>query len=239
MRKTIVFMLLLVFLAGCSLRATPTPTAAPRPTPTPTEEMRYYPTVSPEIRQILSLAFGDYQRQVPYQEMNGEASLVVWPLVSTGKFETIAVPSQNVELDVLWVLDYNHIRVPTKFPYVYGIWFKEQNIYYYFINQAFENGPQIKPRQEAINEALTLLPRGIPFLVRIGGYVTREGIDWEKCDTHDEVCRFGAYYDEQVDKGTSALFAKRMEQVIPEGWYLYGWLFDNLGTSLRIEFPDQ
>lgn len=238
MRKTMLT-LLLVFLAGCSFRATSAPTATPRPTPTPTEVPRYYPTVSPEIRQILSLAFGDYKKQIPYQEVNGEASLVVWPLVSTGRFETIPVPEQNVELDVLWVLDYNHIQVPTKFPYVYGIWFETDNTYYYFINRAFENGPQNKYRQEAINEAQSLLPKGIPFLVRIGGYVTRDGIEWEKCDTHNEVCRFGAYYKERVDRGTSRMFANRLEQVIPEGWYLYGWLFDNLGTSIRIDFPDQ
>jgi hypothetical protein len=237
MQKTVLVLITLVVLAGCGVfRPETTPTNVPRPTATPTKGLEYYPTVEPEVRGILIQMFDEYKKVIPYQEVNGEKSLVVWPIVSTGEFETIRVDDKPVELDVVWVIDYNHIKIPTKFPYVYGVWFKDEDQYFFFQNNAGSQPIQIN-RDEAKGTISDLLPRGIPFLVRLGTFVERDRVDWKNCNYPKLICDFGLYYSENIDFGVTSQFVTRAQQRIPNWWFLYGWLFDNLGTSIRLDLP--
>lgn len=230
--------LLFALLTGFDFGAKPAPTPTPRPTATPTPAPRYYPTVLPETRQILMLAFDGYEKQPVYQEVNGEKSLVIWPLVSTGKFETFVLEDGEVEVDVVWVIFHAGGISATKFPYVYGIWFAKEKSYFFFINEAFAYGPKPYDRAKAQEEIQKLLPRGIPFLVRIGRYVSKDGINWDDCDANKLVCDFGSRYNDLYGEMTN-YFIRKLEYQIPEGWFLFGWLFDNLGANVRIDIPTQ
>ncbi len=233
MRKLL--FLFVLMLTGCGLMATPTPTRTPRPTATPTEALEYYPTVEPEIQMLLTEYFEEYKKIPAYQEVNGEKSLTVWPLISTGKIETIPIREKNIELDVIWVIHYTDLA-PVQFPYVYGIWLKDENTYYLFANSP-SSQPAVSDRDVTRKEILTLLPRGIPFLVRVGTFVERAKVDWEKCNYQKSLCEFGSYYSDEIDFGVTPLFINRTEQKVPNWWFLYGWLFDNLGTSVRVNLP--
>lgn len=235
MRKLTLLLVSLLF-AGCGLMATPTPTPTPRPTATPDKGLEYYPPVDPEVRNLLIGAFEQYKKIPAYQELDGEKSLVVWPLISTGKFETIPILEKSVELDVVWVIDYNHIKTPVQFPYVYGVWFEKDKSYYLFANSA-SSQPTISDRDEAKQQILQDLPTGIPFLVRVGSFVERGKVDWGRCNYPQSLCDFGSFYAEKIDFGVTRLFISRSEQRIPDWWFLYGWLYDNLGTSIRINLP--
>lgn len=237
MRK-LTLMVISLLLVGCGLMTTPTPSPTPRPTATPTKVLEYYPTVETQIRDLLTETFDQYKKIPAYQEVNGEKSLVVWPLISTGKFETIPIQVQgkNIDLDVIWVIDYNHIKTPAQFPYVFGVWVDDEHTYYLFANGS-SNQPIISNRDETKKQIPDLLPKGIPFLVRIGTFIERGKVDWESCNYPKSLCDFGSYYANEIDFGVTRLFISRTEQKIPNWWFLYGWLFDNLGTSVRVNLP--
>ncbi len=235
MRK-LVFLLVSLLLAGCGLRPTPTPSPTPRPTVTHDRGVEYYPTLAPEVRDLLINEFEQYEKIPAYRELEGEKSLVVWPLISTGKFETIPIPEKSVELDVVWVIDYNHIKTAVQFPYVYGVWFERDKSYYLFANSA-SSQPIVSDRDEVRRKIPEDLPKGIPFLVRVGTFVERGKLDWEKCNYPKPLCDFGSFYNENIDFGVTRLFISRTEQRVPDWWFLYGWLYDNLGTGVRINLP--
>ncbi|GAP07486.1 MULTISPECIES: hypothetical protein [Anaerolinea] len=214
MRKTIVFMLALVLLAGCSLRATPTPTAAPRPTPTPTEEVRYYPTVSPDIRtslvnQLPSDTFPSRYYEPP------EGNYFVAMTVSTG--ETGQMTAGKWTLDVLWVYERNASVV--FYPLVLGVW--DGNTYTPYLFPAYDEFPTDRESYFRYLDDNRILERGRLIFPRVqGDFVSRTGIDWQKCG-ESTFCQVGRFMQEtyNLDRVVE-LGIVGVNYPIPEGWAL-------------------
>lgn len=223
MRKTIVFMLALVLLAGCSLRATPTPTAAPRPTPTPTEEVRYYPKPDAGLRQELLYRVpkpNPYYKEVTAPDGTKYETFGLM-VVSSGKTETFK--AGNYDLDVVWVYERN--LDAAYYPLVVGVWDGETYTPYYtryegeysrdaFLNYLHSQG---------------ILDRGRILYPTIGskknGYVSlHKQIEWDRCGD-STYCRLGKYMQEtyQMDRKVIGQYAGL--DPIPEGWAL-AWMWD-------------
>lgn len=239
MRKTIVFMLALVLLAGCSLRATPAPTATPRPTPTPTEEMRFYPKPDASLRQELLYRVpkpNPYYKEVTAPD-GRKYELFGLMVISSGKTETFK--AGNYDLDVVWVYERN--LDAAYYPLVVGVWDGETYTPYY---AGYTGAPERQAYLMFLEEK-GILERGRKLFPSVadksGGYVSlHKQIEWDRCGD-STYCRLGKYMQEtyQMDRKVIGQYAGL--DPIPEGWAL-AWMWDAamenyLPSEQKIDLP--
>lgn len=214
MRKTILLTLLLVFLAGCSFRATPAPTATPRSTSTPTEAVRYYPTVSPEIRTSLAKQLPLETFPKRYYELP-EGNYFVAMTVSTGETGQMTVGKWT--LDVLWVYERNTSVV--FYPIVVGVW--DEDKYTPYLYPAYDEFPVDRDGYFGYLQENRILEKGRLIFPRVQGeFVSRTGIDWKKCGD-STFCQVGCFMEEKYKLDhivTSGIVG--VNNPIPEGWAL-------------------
>ncbi len=221
MRKLL--FLFVLMLTGCGLMATPTPTRTPRPTATPTETPRYYPTVEPDLRDYLLKQLTKDSFPHRYYE-ESEGNYFVARTVSTGKTETIQIG--NWTLDVLWVYERNASVV--LYPLVVGVSDGKRYTPYMLDYDGSSLDERFADRDKYF-EYLTdnnIFERGRKFFPRVqGDFVSRTGIDWEKCGDNT-FCQLGKYMqdtyklDESVTSGIVGI-----NYPIPEGWVLaWRWI---------------
>lgn len=231
MRKMFALVLALIFLSGCAQHtasnATPVPTA---------EEIRYYPTVSPEIKEsiIKQLPPGMFPKRY-YESTDGNYFVAM--TVSTGEIEQMT--AGKWVLDVLWVYERNADTV--FYPLVLGV--QDGDSYTPYLFPAYDDFPKEREAYFRYLKENGILEVGRLIFPRVqGDFVHRTGIDWEGCG-EGTFCQVGRYMqgnyglDRAVELGIVGV-----NYPIPEGWAL-AWYWipatdrNSLPESQKINLP--
>jgi len=216
MRKLLFLFVLL--LTGCGLMATPTPTRTPRPTATPTEAPRYYPTVEPDLRDHLLKQLPKDSFPHRYYD-SPDGNYFIARMVSTGKMETMQTGGWT--LDVLWVYERNTSVV--LYPLMLGVYDGQRYTPYMLDYDGSSLEGRFRDRDEYLEylKDNNFLERGRKIFALVqGDFVSRTGIDWEKCGD-STFCQLGKFMqdtyglDESVTSGIVGI-----NYPIPEGWVL-------------------
>lgn len=207
---------LAILLTACG-HAANTPIPLP-PTLTPTPAPRYYPTVSPDVRQAMLYAmnkpFGSYYQEAV--DENGKTHrFIMLTAVSSGETATTIVSDWTV--DVAWVYERNAAGV-AYYPLVIGVQEGEQYQPYYTRYALSQREAYLAYLAER-----EILKRGRVLYASVAGnFVSPGEIDWRACG-ETLFCRLGRYMQERF--GLDHLVIAQLAQQFPEGWML-AWEWD-------------
>lgn len=215
----------------------PSPTRTPLPPATPTPH--FSGEVPKDVHQAVLAGLELFDVEIAYGQDQQGAWLQVYPLVSSGEFQTRTVTLEEgvAVADVMIAYDHTAANTVVAVPVAIGvqmpggeyIYLSQEHIAAQYEKDGAAN-PYLAERSAALADATVRLPRGRLFVLTIFDFVSRVRVEWSQCPDKAylkppmSLCRAGAAMDGRYESITH-MFIARVEEKLPPDWFLVGWVF--------------